>query len=394
VLTGPDASGLASHLSAHTWQDLLAAGEAGGPGRDFATWRDSPALWLYSSGTTGTPKAVMHRHESIRLVAEAFGQQVLRITPDDVCFSVAKLFFAYGIGNSMFFPLSVGGVTVLDPARPTPTSVARRLAADRPTLFFGVPTFYASLLASEVDAEVFTSVRQGVSAGEPLPASIYRRMLHRFGVEVLDGIGSSEALHIFLSNRPGQVRPGSSGTPVPGYDVELRDDEGRPVPVGQSGTLFVRGGSLATGYWCRTEVSRRAFQGEWLRTGDTYVRNDDGTYASLGRRDDMLKAGGIWVSPAEVEERILAHDSVAEVVVVGVPDADGLDKPVACVVAAEGRQVVESELIDFCREGLSAFKRPRHVVRLDELPKTATGKVQRFALREMVIQRLAATGSS
>jgi len=395
VLTGPDTSGLPSQVSARGWQELLAAGDGEDPElEEFATWPDSPGLWLYSSGTTGTPKAVMHRHEDVRVVCEAYASEVLGITADDVCFSVAKMFFAYGIGNSMFFPLSVGASTVLDPARPTPGSVAQRLAAERPTLFFGVPTFYAGLLASDVDAEVFSSVRQGASAGEPLPARIYERMRERFGVEVLDGIGSSEALHIFLSNRPGQVRPGSSGVPVRGYDVELRDEDGNLVADGQPGGLFLRGASIATGYWCRTEKTRSVFQGEWLATGDTYVRNDDGTYSCLGRSDDMLKAGGIWVSPAEVEHRLVQHDDVAEAVVVGVPDAEGLDKPVAVVVATPGCRVQESALIEFCRGGLASFKRPRRVVEVDELPKTATGKIQRFAVRELVVDRLGGTATS
>ncbi len=390
VLTGDPVRPAPATVPTTPWRELLDVGEDPGT---YTTWGDSPALWLYSSGTTGQPKAVMHRHDDIRFVCETYGQQVLGVTPDDVCFSVAKLFFAYGIGNSMFFPLSVGASTVLDPARPAPTPVAERLAAERPTLFFGVPTFYANLVASDVDPEVFSSVRQGVSAGEPLPASVYQRVLERFGVEVLDGIGSTEALHIFLSNRPGKVHAGSSGTPVPGYEVELRDEDGRPVPDGEPGSLLLRGASIATGYWCRTEPTRRAFQGEWLRTGDTYVRNDDGTYSCLGRSDDMLKAGGIWVSPAEVEECILQHPDVAEVVVVGVPDADGLDKPVACVVPVPGRHVDEAAVIAHCRESLSAFKRPRQVIEISELPKTATGKVQRFALRALALDRLAPSPS-
>lgn len=351
----------------------------------FEAWEDSPALWLYTSGTTGEPKGAMHRHASIRAVCETYGAQVLGIRPDDGCFSVAKLFFAYGIGNSAFFPLSVGASAVLEPGRPTPKLVAERVRAQRPSLFFGVPTFYSALLASDIPDDTFSSVRQAVSAGEPLPAVLFERFRARFGVEILDGIGSTEALHIFLSNRPGTVVPGTTGVAVPGYAVEIRDALGGPVEaVGEPGELYVRGPSTAFGYWSRYETSKRVFQGEWLRTGDSYVRNADGTYTCLGRFNDMLKAGGIWVSPAEVEQRLLQHPDVAEAAVVAAPDEDGIDKPVACVVPAAGRAVEADTLIDFCREGLASFKRPRAVVEVAELPKTATGKIRRNVLREQV----------
>jgi acyl-coenzyme A synthetase/AMP-(fatty) acid ligase len=262
------------------------------------------------------------------------------------------------------------------------------MAEDAPTLFFGSPGFFAALLASDLPADTFASVRLCASAGEALPPTLYHRFTSRFGVDILDGIGSTEALHIFLSNTAGAVRPGTSGTPVPGYDIELRDDAGAPVPDGEPGGLYVRGASIATGYWCRTDASRAVFQGEWLCTGDTYTRSADGYYTCMGRSNDLLKAGGIWVSPAEVEERLLQHPAVAEVAVVGAPDGDGLVKPVACVVAAPGRTVDADELVAWCREGLAAFKRPRAVVVLAELPKTATGKIQRFRLRDAVADRL------
>jgi benzoate-CoA ligase family protein len=361
---------------------LAKLAESDGTGDPYPTSPDSTALWLYTSGTTGLPKAAVHRHASIRSVAETYGAQVLGIRPDDRCLSVPKLFFAYGIGNSCFFPLSVGASAVLNPDRPTPAGVAERLAADRPTLFFGVPTFYAALLSADLPADAFASVRRAVSAGEPLPAPIYRRFAERFGVEILDGIGATEALHIFVSNRPGEVRPGTTGVPVPGYDVRIVDDSGAEVPAGTPGHLMVRGDSIATGYWCRTAVTRRVFQGEWLRTGDTYVADDDGFLRFLGRSDDMIKAAGIWVSPSEVEARLLEHPEVAQAVVVAVPDGDGLDKPVAGVVRAEGSTVTEAELVAFCREGLAAFKRPRAVFFLPALPTTATGKVQRYVLRD------------
>jgi benzoate-CoA ligase family protein len=368
------------------WAEFLAGGSAAA-GDPAPTTDDSPALWLYTSGTTGTPKAAMHRHANIRHVVESYGKQVLKIGPEDVCFSVAKMFFAYGIGNSVFFPLSVGAGTVLEPRRPSPGVVAEVMARHRPTLFFSGPTFFAALLASELPADTFGSVRTSVSAGEALPPALYARFTGRFGVDILDGIGSTECLHVFISNRTGDVRPGTSGLPVPGYDVELRNSSGVVTGAGAPGALYVRGASIASGYWCRTDATRAVFQGEWLRTGDTYVRTPDGYYACLGRDNDLLKAGGIWVSPSEVEDRLLQHPAVAEVVVVGVPDADGLDKPVACVVPAAGQTVDAEELIAFCREGLASFKRPRAVLVVDALPKTATGKMQRYRVREFVSER-------
>ncbi len=369
---------LPPHLQVTAWDELV----AGGGDAVRATTGDTPALWLYTSGTTGTPKGAMHRHENLRAVCETYAAQVLGITADDVCFSVAKLFFAYGLGNSGLFPLWAGATTVLEPRRPSPLVAAEVVAEHRPTLFFYGPTFFAALLAADLPPDTFASVRLVPSAGEALPATLQRRFSERFGVEVLDGIGSTEALHIFLSNQPGAVRPGTSGTPVPGYDISLRDESGAEVPDGEPGALFVRGASLATGYWCRTDASRAVFQGEWLSTGDTYRRSADGYYTCLGRSNDLLKAGGIWVSPAEVEERLLQHPGVAEAAVVGVPDGDDLDKPVACVVPVPGADLDPDDLVAWCRDGLAAFKRPRAVLILAELPKTATGKVQRFRLRE------------
>ncbi len=379
--TSPDAPAWAEGRGLNT----ILGDEAGGD--PYATSPDSTALWLYTSGTTGLPKAAVHRHASIRSVAETYGAQVLGIRPDDRCLSVPKLFFAYGIGNSCFFPLSVGAAAVLEPARPTPALIAERAVKERPTLFFGVPTFYAALLAADLPADTFASVRRAVSAGEPLPAPIFRRFADRFGVEILDGIGATEALHIFVSNRPGQVRPGTTGVPVPGYDVRIVDDAGADVERGEPGHLMVCGDSIATGYWCRTDVTRRVFQGEWLRTGDTYMADEDGGLRFLGRSDDMIKAGGIWVSPSEVESRLLEHPGVAQAVVVAAADGNGLDKPVAGVVRAEGSGVTADELVAFCREGLAAFKRPRAVFFLDALPTTATGKVRRFVVRDALKER-------
>ncbi|NUR88700.1 MAG: benzoate-CoA ligase family protein [Nonomuraea sp.] len=368
------------------WSDVLEAGKtAAGP---YETWRDSPALWLYTSGTTGAPKAAMHRHGALRDVHETYGRQVLGIRPEDRCFSAARLFFAYGLGNSMIFPLAEGATTILDPARPTPLGVAERVLEERPTLFFAGPAFYAALLTCEAPEDAFASVRLAVSAGEALPAEIHRRFTDRFGVDLIDGLGSTEALHIFVSNRPGQARPGSSGTVVPGYEARILDDAGAPVPDGEPGHLYVRGDSIATGYWCRTAETRQVFQGEWLRTGDTYARGEDGFYTCFGRSNDMIKAGGIWVSPMEVEARLLEHPCVAEAAVVAHLDADGLERPVACVVPAPGREADAAELIEFCRDALAAFKRPREVLVLDELPKTVTGKVQRGVVRQIAADLL------
>ena len=378
----------AGEAGTQSWADVLAEGQRAGPAAPYGTWFDSPGFWLYTSGTTGTPKAAMHRHGSIARVCETYAHQVLGITPGDRCYSVAKLFFAYGIGNSLFFPFSVGATALLDPARATPAGAAARLAEDRPSLFFAGPAFFAALLAADVPPQAFASVRLATSAGEALPAEIYRRFTSRYGVDIIDGLGSTEALHIFISNQPGAVRPGTSGTVVSGYEARLVDDHDEPVANGHPGRLLVRGDSIATGYWCRTATTRQVFQGEWLRTGDTYVRSEDGFYTCLGRTNDMIKAGGIWVSPTEVEARIVQHESVAECAVVGHRDADGLEEVVACVVPMPGTAVDGDQLIAFCREGLAAFKRPRQVLVLEGLPKTATGKIQRVVVREIAADTL------
>ncbi|MGY1772022.1 benzoate-CoA ligase family protein [Blastococcus sp. SYSU D00813] len=377
-------------VQVRSWDAFVAAGadaleQVATP---YPTVADSPAFWLYTSGTTGKPKGAMHRHGSLRDTAETYARDVLAIGPDDVTFSVAKFFFAYGLGNTLTFPFSVGASTVLDRSRPSPAGTLRVLQEHRPTLFFAGPTFYAALANAGLPADAFASVRACVSAGEAFPAPLFERFTSMFSVEMLDGIGSTEMLHIFISGRPGRTRAGATGEIVAGYEAKILDDDGVPVPDGTPGNLWVKGSSAATGYWQRMDVTRRVFQGDWVRTGDTYVRSADGYYSSLGRTDDIIKAGGIWVSPTEVEERLRAHPEVSQVVVVSVPDETGLDKPVACVVLAAGATVTDDGLVAFCRDGLAAFKRPRNILVFDELPQTATGKLQRFRVRELAIERL------
>jgi benzoate-CoA ligase family protein len=376
------------HIARLVWErDVLNSGaDAQPPDR---TVEDSPALWLYTSGTTGTPKAAMHRHGSIRFVAEAYGQDVLGIGPADSCFSAAKLSFAYGLGNSCFLPLSAGATTVLDPAPAGPETLLRRLVADKPTVFFGVPSLYAAMLrAEDAPADAFGSVRLAVTAGEPLPTALQRGFQERFGVDLVNGLGSTETLHIFLSNRPGQARPGSTGTVVPGYEARIMAEDGSLAERGQPGELQVKAPSSAIGYWTRTQANKTVFQGEWLSTGDLFTCEEDGYYTCLGRTTEMIKSGGLWVSPAEVEARLLEHPTVAEVAVVAVPDSDGLDKPVACVVPSPGSQIAAEELIAFCREELASFKRPRHVLTFEALPTNPTGKVEREELRGTAIDLL------
>jgi benzoate-CoA ligase family protein len=354
--------------------------------RVYDSGPDTPAFWLYTSGTTGVPKGAMHRHGSIREVCETYGTQVLGIRPEDRCLSAAKAFFAYGLGNSVLFPLSAGAAAVLLPQASKPDLVAETAVKYGATLFFAGPTFFANMLRAALPGDALGGVRLAASAGEALPASLYRRWTSHFGVDILDGIGMTEMLHIFLSNRPGEVRPGTTGVAVPGYDLKLVDEDADAeiTVAGTPGTLYVRGASTATGYWSSYDASRRVFQGEWLRTGDTYVRDADGYYTCLGRTGDMIKASGIWVSPMEVEERLLSHPGVAQAVVVAAADADGLEKPVAYVVRTSGGpEVTEAELIGYCRDGLPSFKRPRAVVFTDGFPITATGKIRRVELRQL-----------
>ena len=363
---------------------VLAASE---PSNEVAaTTSDDVAFWLYSSGSTGTPKGAVHLHSHLVQTAALYGRGVLGIKESDIVFSAAKLFFAYGLGNALTFPLHVGATAVLMAERPTPAAVMRTLAKHRPTIFCGVPTLYASMLSDRALAEAKGSpaLRISISAGEALPKHTGEKWRARFGSDILDGIGSTEMLHIFLSNRHGDVRYGTSGKPVPGYDVKLVDDGGEPTPDGEEGSLWVRGPSSCIAYWNQREKSLGTFHGPWTRTGDRYVRDGDGYYTYAGRSDDMLKVGGIWVSPFEVESALSAHDAVLEAAVVGHADADGLIKPRAFVVLAPGKVPSESlaaELQTFVKQKLALYKYPRWIEFTAELPKTATGKIQRFKLR-------------
>jgi len=350
---------------------------------------DETAFWLYSSGSTGAPKGARHVHSSLKATADTYAATVLKLTEDDVVFSVAKLFFAYGLGNSMTFPMAAGASTVLFPDRPTPDAVLDIMRRHRPTLFCGVPTLYAALLAHPELGRGAGSdrLRLCISAGEPLPEHIGTRWREKTGCDILDGIGSTEMLHIFLSNRPNDIRYGSTGKAVPGYKLRILDNDGNEVPDGESGELVVRGPSAADGYWNQRNKSRRTFRGEWTHTGDTYTRDADGYYRYCGRTDDMLKVGGIWVSPFEVEEALIAHPAVLEAAVVGHPDADGLIKPKAFVVLQESAQhedraALAATLQNAVKDRIGVWKYPRWIEFADTLPKTATGKIQRYKLRD------------
>jgi benzoate-CoA ligase family protein len=351
------------------------------------THADEVAFWLYTSGSTGRPKAARHVHGSPARTAALYGQGILGIRETDVVYSAAKLFFAYGLGNGMSFPLSVGATTVLVPDRPTPERVFAVMREHRPTIFCGVPTLYAALLSSpEIGPGAGSpNLRTCISAGEALPEEIGRRWAERVGVDILDGIGSTEMLHIFISNRPGEIRYGSTGRPVPGYDARLEDEAGVPVPAGEIGELVVRGPTAAEGYWNQRERSRKTFAGEWTRTGDKYRIDRDGYFYYCGRTDDMFKVSGIWVAPFEVESALVSHPALLEAAVVGKEDVDGLTKPRAFIVLKPGippSDALFDELRAHVKAAAGPWKYPRWIDVVTELPKTATGKIQRFKLRE------------
>ena len=349
------------------------------------TAADDPAFWLYTSGSTGTPKGGVHRHRDMVVTSQCYAVDTLGVGADDIHFSAAKLFFAYGLGNAMTFPLWTGGTAVLLGTRPTPETTFATIEAFRPTVYYGVPTLYAAQLqAFERESPDLTGVRLCVSAGEPLPAALCERWRAATGLDIVDGIGTTESLHIFISNRPGAVVPGTSGTPVPGYEVRLVDDDGRDVAPGETGNLLIRGRSLIAAYWADPARTAAAFDGAWMRTGDTYYVDEAGCYVCCGRSDDMLKVGGIWVSPVEIEARLIAHPAVMEAAVVGRADDDGLIKPEAWIVLAAGHAASEelgAMLVAHCKEALARYKYPRWLRYVDALPRTATGKIQRYKLR-------------
>ncbi len=351
------------------------------------TSKDDAAFWLYSSGSTGRPKACVHLQHDMVVCAERYAKAILKAAENDRFFSVAKLFFAYGLGNGLYFSLAVGATSILLPGPPKPENVFDVVKHFRPTLFFSVPSHYAKLLAHTPDPAYlpdFSSVRHAVSAGECLPAAIFHRFKERFGVEILDAIGSTEALHMFIANRPDAVRPGSSGTIIPGFDARIVDENGEPVAPGEMGDLIVKTDAACAGYWNQHEKSKDTISGHWLRTGDRYYRDADGYFWYAGRSDDMLKVSGTWVSPVEIENQLLEHPKVQEAAVVGRKDEDGLVKTVACVVLRDGTPGstdIAMELQRFVLERLPVFKRPHRIEFFAELPKTATGKLQRFKLR-------------
>jgi benzoate-CoA ligase family protein len=363
------------------WDALVGDGHDGAPA---VTDADTDGFWLCTSGSTGRPKLAMHRQGDLAGIADTYATSVLGVSAGDRCYSVGPMFHAYGLGNSLVFPFAAGATAVLEaPRPPTSARVAEVVTATRPTLFFAIPTFYAALNASDIADDTFASVRHAVSAAESLPAETWQRFRERFGVEILDGIGSTEMAHIFISNRPGAIRPGSSGWVVPGYEARVVDDGGVDCPPDRPGLLQVRGPTAARGYWAQPDATATTFgAGDgWVRTGDMYVRDDDGCFTYLGRGDDMLRVGGEWVSPAEVEGVLIEHPDVLEAAVVGIPDERGT-AVVAFVVARDGHTVVADDLAALCRDRLAGYKRPKRYVPVDGLPKTATGKIQRFKLRD------------
>ncbi|HLO06192.1 MAG TPA: benzoate-CoA ligase family protein [Terriglobales bacterium] len=366
------------------------------------TSKDDAAFWLYSSGSTGFPKACVHLQHDMVVCAERYAMGILGMTESDRCFSVAKLFFAYGLGNAMYFPLAVGATSILWPGPPKPQHVFEIIERHRPSLFFSVPSNYAALLAHKRDhvgtaapgcpggpsAPDFdlSSVRYGISAGEALPAALFHRFKERFGVEILDAIGSTEVLHMFIANRPGAVRPGSSGLIIPGYEARVVDEDDEPAKPGEIGNLLIKSDSICSHYWNQHEKSKNTIEGHWIRTGDKYYQDADGYFWYAGRSDDMLKCSGVWVSPIEIEAVLIEHPAVQEAAVIGRKDEDELLKPAAYVLlknGSTGTADLARELQEFVLSRLPVFKRPRWVEFVDELPKTATGKLQRYKLREL-----------
>ncbi len=402
VVSEPLLPAFSDHLDSHAFLDNVVVSGADGQGHELLsdllagqpdtfqtapTRRGDMCFWLYTSGTTGKPKGAVHLQTNLIETADLYAIPTLKISANDVCFSAAKLFFAYGLGNGLTFPMSVGATTILLAGPPDPKSVCDIIRDQKPTIFYGVPTLYGMLLASgDLPGPGEHAMRIATSAGEALPADLLRRFKEATGVDILDGLGSTEMLHIFLSNRLGEIKPGASGRPVDGYELRLVDDDGNVLHgADEMGMLEVSGPSSAVMYWNQRDKSRETFQGPWTRTGDKYTRDADGIYTHAGRTDDMLKVGGIYVSPVEVESAVVRHEKVLEVAVVGHADADGLIKPKAFVVPRDGiepNDALADEIKAFVKSELAAYKYPRWVEFRDELPKTATGKIQRFKLRE------------
>ncbi len=369
--------------------DMAAWVAQSNPALPANTLADEPAFWLYSSGSTGKPKGTVHTQGSLYWTAELYGKGVLQLRESDTVFSAAKLFFAYGLGNALTFPLSVGASVVLMAERPTPQATFQRLVDHQPTVFYGAPTGYGGMLASpDLPRKSQVALRLCSSAGEALPRDIGERWTQHFGCEIIDGIGSTEMLHVFLSNRPGDVRYGTTGKPVEGYEIELRNEDGSVVTGhDQIGDLYIKGPSAALMYWNNREKSRDTFQGAWTKSGDKYSRDVDGYYTYAGRNDDMLKVSGIYVSPFEVEATLVQHPAILEAAVIGKEDSDGLTKTKAFIVLKAGQSLSEEEVKAFVKERLAPYKYPRYIDFVTELPKTATGKIQRFRLRYLEKQR-------
>lgn len=352
------------------------------------TSKDDAAFWLYSSGTTGGAKAAVHLHHDMIFAADLYARDTIGLRSSDVSFSSAKTFFAYGLGNGLYFPLRTGGTTVLLPERPLPEMVFSTIARFHPTVFYSVPTSYANMLhyAEKTGIKKLGRVRMCVSAGELLPAALFEKWKARFGVEIVDGIGSTEILHIYISNRPGQVRPGSTGQVVPGFEAKILDEQGHEVPVGQTGTLHMKGDSIAAGYWNHHDLTKSIFQGEWINTRDKFSMDSDGFFWYGGRTDDMFKVSGMMVFPSDVETVLQHHPAVIESGVIGVPDADGLTKVQAYVVLKDQHEPTEElvrELQLFVKAKTNPHKYPRSIFFVQDLPKTANGKIQRYKLREL-----------
>jgi len=358
------------------------------------TRKDDVAFWLYSSGSTGPPKGCIHLHHDMVVSSELYARRILQMNENDRCYSVARLFFAYGLGNAGYFPLYCGATTILSPARPTPESIYADIRRYRPTLFFSVPTNYAALLACRPEDGAdfdLSSIRHGISAGEPLPAPLFERFKQRFGIEILDALGSTETLQMVIANRPGEARAGSSGKVIPGFEVRIVDDNGNATAPGEIGTLLIKADSTCVGYWNQHEKTKETFQGHWFRSGDKYYEDEDGYFWYAGRADDLFKVNGRWLSPAEVESALIAHPAIREAAVIARPDEAQLAKPAAYVVVnsdyTPNHQLVR-ELQEWVAGRIGGYKRPRWIEFLPELPKTATGKLQRFKLRELQARQM------